>query len=160
MRSACGWCSAVECGWWWWWWRGGGRERGGGRRRRPAGRGRGGTARDGWGTRFFDCSPPSSLLLFSFLPVSYIGARIQMGLWVFLDGFAPAASGNMSILFPYLPAGMFDGFGKLSGFVVGSSSFSEENHGQEWGERDVNCRFILLFVNIVCFDAGSIWRSC
>jgi hypothetical protein len=117
-------------------------------------------ARDGWGRgtpRFsFDCCPPSPPL---FCPPRF---RIQghVSKWGFLGRICPCrVRGHVSILFPYLPTRVCDGFGKLSGSVVGGFRFSEENHGQERGERDGNCRFRLLFVNISCFDVGSICRS-
>jgi hypothetical protein len=53
----------------------------------------------------------------------------------------------------------------LVNFLVSSwavSDFSEENHGQKRGEREGRQSpflFRLLFVNISCFDVGSICRS-
>lgn len=71
------------------------------------------------------------------LPVSYILGRTyrngQMGLLVsFLrgeDGYAPAASGDMLIPFPYLPVGRCDGFGKPYGLVVAVSLNFRGNSG-------------------------------
>jgi hypothetical protein len=162
MRGARGWCSAVECGWWWW--RGvGGRERGEEDETRATAREGERTeeaARDGWGRgtpRFsLDCCPPSPPL---FCPRGFV-YRGTYPNGVFSDGYAPAASGDMSrycfrICQPVCAM-------VLVNFLVPSwavSDFRRRIMVRKRGERDGNCRFRLLFVNISCFDVGSICRS-